>query len=229
MPAPAPESLPAIVSAVRMLITSAVYAALSRRRSPGLPVAGRLGQRAPGFARRRGRAESRSGALRHRGHRDGGAGERHGAVDRGAVHVAADRGAARRRRARRPARHAEPGDLPGAGHHRRVDVRAVAGARAGAGAAARPDRRLPDGVSAGGVRRRTARRSRVDAHLGWRGRRDAGRPRGDLRRRRRLARRCSAGPSALGPLAAFVAVDLVKVAVAAAVLPAAVRALGPSR
>ncbi len=38
-----------------------------------------------------------------------------------------------------------------------------------------------------------------------------------------------AGPSALGPLAAFVVVDLVKVAVAAAVLPAAVRALGPSR
>ena len=38
-----------------------------------------------------------------------------------------------------------------------------------------------------------------------------------------------AGPSALGPLAAFVAVDLVKVAVAAAVLPAAVRALGASR
>ena len=38
-----------------------------------------------------------------------------------------------------------------------------------------------------------------------------------------------AGPSAFGPLAAFVAVDLVKVAVAAAVLPAAGRAFGSSR
>ena len=100
------------------------------------------------------------GALRHRAHRRVVAGQLPAAVHAGAVHPAADGRAARRRGPWRASGRDQPDPLSHARPRRPAGVCLRAGAAAGPAAPAGTVGRLPDGLSAGGVRHRLARPAR---------------------------------------------------------------------
>ncbi len=173
MPAPPPESLPAIVSAVRMLITSARLCRIIAPPPPRLPVARRVGRRARRIAAGRATACAPAPCCSPPRPDRRGRAVRASRVPWTAVPFTMQ-----------PVAVLLAGAVLGArlGALSQVLYLAlgVTGASMfalspvlapGAGPAARADRRLPAGVSAGGVRRRMARRPRLDAHLrrrGWR-------------------------------------------------------------
>ena len=217
MPAPPPESLPAIVSAVRMLITSA---RLCRIIAPPRPRPCHSSRRPP-IAPDRGwpRHGVRAGAVLFAAALTGAAAQVSvtRAVDGGAVHLqpVAVLLAGAVLGARLGA--LEPGAVPAARRHRRGDVRAVAGAgrRVWPGCSGRPAAscwRSPLAAFAAGL----AGRPRLDAHLRRRGGGDGWPAWRCCTPVARRGWRCSAGPRpSLVTLWAFAAADLVKVALAA--------------